>query len=225
MGSRVVAGDVVLVGPRSGVEYRLLREEWAGELEAFERAMFPSSDPDELCHEAEYAALARDFSEGCFVGFDGEHVVALGVGIRKDFDLARPLHTLHDIQPPGGGSGHQPDGRWYYGTTLAVRSSHRGRGIGGELYGLRKGVCRRLRLAGILAGGVIPGYADHRHTMTADEYVDAVRRGVLVDPTLSFQLHHGFEAVCALPHYVTDPKVDDHAVLIVWRNPDVEPTR
>ncbi len=39
-----------------------------------------------------------------------------------------------------------------------------------------------------MAGGVIPGYADHIDAMTADEYVDEVKAGRLYDPTLSFQL-------------------------------------
>ena len=168
----MIDGEVILVGERSGVTYRLIREEWAGLLEAFEVAVFPHSDPAGLCHEAEFAALARDFPEGCFVGFDGDEVVAMGVGIRQHVDLDDPLHTLHDVMPPGGGSGHEPDGEWYYGTTLAVRASHRRSGIGNELYELRKGVCRSLNLAGIAAGGVIPGFTDHKHAITAEEWLE-----------------------------------------------------
>jgi hypothetical protein len=216
----VIRGEVVMVGMRSGVEYRLIREEWADQLEQFECAVFPNSNPDELCHSAEFAAMARDFTEGCFIGFDGDEIVAMGVGIRKRFDLNNPLHTLADIQPPGGGSGHVPDGAWYYGTTLAVKDSHQCLGIGKDLYSLRKGVCQTLNLAGIAAGGVIPGFADHKNQMTADQYIDAIRRRDLSDPTLSFQLDNGFEAVCALPNYVENPKVDNFAVLIVWHNPD-----
>ena len=73
---------------------------------------------------------------------------------------------------------------------------------------------------GIAAGGVIPGFTDHKHAITAEEYIDAVRRGDILDPTLSFQLDQGFEAVCALPNYVDNPKVDHYAVFIVWHNPD-----
>ena len=75
-----------------------------------------------------------------------------------------------------------------------------------------------------MAGGVIPGYKDHIGNMTADEYVDRVRVGELYDPTLSFQLENGFEAVGAIPDYMDDPAVGNNAVLIVWRNPDLVDT-
>ena len=81
-------------------------------------------------------------------------------------------------------------------------------------------MCRDLNLRGIVAGGVIPGYADHKHDMSADDYIAEVRAGRLYDPTLSFQLRNGFEAPCALANYIEDPAVDDYAALIVWHNPD-----
>ena len=78
-------------------------------------------------------------------------------------------------------------------------------------------MCIRDR-AGIVAGGVIPGFAEHKHAMTADEYIDAVRSGHLYDPTLTFQIENGFEALCGLANYMTDPAVDSWASLIVWHN-------
>lgn len=208
-----------VIGPRSGLEYHHIRTEWADELEALELASFPTADPEDLYHARELVWLAGDFPEGCYVGLDEGEVVAAGLGIRVDFDLANPQHTIHDIVPEDG-SGHVPDGDWYYGTDIAVRPTHRRRGIGAELYDLRKDVCRRLGLRGIVAGGVIPGYADHKDDMTADEYIEAVKAGDLYDPTLTFQLGNGFEAPCALHGYIVDPAVNDHAALIVWHNPD-----
>jgi hypothetical protein len=77
-----------------------------------------------------------------------------------------------------------------------------------------------LNLAGIVAGGVIPGYAEHKHVMSADDYIAKVRAGELYDRTLTFQIENGFEAVCGLANYMADPEVDSWACLIVWRNPD-----
>ena len=50
------------------------------------------------------------------------------------------------------------------------------------------------------------------------EYIDAVRSGRLYDPTLTFQIENGFEALCGLANYMTDPAVDSWASLIVWHN-------
>jgi GNAT superfamily N-acetyltransferase len=204
----------------SGERYEHLRAEWAADLAALELASFPTADPADLYDEAELRALAAEFPEGGFVGLDGARPVAMGLGVRVDFDFDDPLHTIHDIVPGHGDTGHRPDGAWYYGTDIAVHPDYRRRGIGHELYELRKQVCRDLDLAGIIAGGVIPGYAEHKDQMSADEYIVAVREGRLYDRTLSFQLENGFEAVCALPDYIEDPAVDSYATLIVWRNPD-----
>ena len=97
---------------------------------------------------------------------------------------------------------------------------YRGRGIGKRLYELRKGYVRAANKRGIVAGGVIPGYADHIDDMTADEYIDKVRSGEMYDPTLTFQIENGFDARCAIADYVDDASVGNNAVLIVWENPD-----
>ncbi|WP_420623896.1 GNAT family N-acetyltransferase [Candidatus Poriferisodalis sp.] len=213
--------EAVSVGERSGLRYARIVPEWATELEALELASHPTADPHDLYDADAFGQLARDFSEGCFAGFNGDELVAMGVGIRCSFDLANPIHTIADIVPDDhSGSGHIREGRWYYGTSIATRLEYRRRGIGAELYELRKQVCVDLGLAGIVAGGVIPGYAEHKVTMTADEYIAEVRAGRLYDRTLSFQIENGFEAVCGLPNYITDPATESWAALIVWHNPD-----
>jgi GNAT superfamily N-acetyltransferase len=217
--------DVVAIGPRSGLRYVHLDARWADEIEEIELACFPTADPADLYDAAEVRHLAADFPEGCFVGLDGDEPVANGFGVRTDFDLDHPQHNVDEFSERNGTeSGHDPLGEWYYGTDIAVRPDHRRMGIGGELYVLRKDVCRRFNLRGIIAGGVIPGFADHKDHMSADEYIVAVRAGELYDRTLSFQLENGFEARCALANYMRDPAVDNYAALIVWHNPDHLPS-
>ncbi|MGI9646618.1 MAG: GNAT family N-acetyltransferase [Ilumatobacteraceae bacterium] len=213
--------EVVSIGPSSGLRYVHLQARWAHQVEAIELACFPTAEPEDLYDEAAIQDLAADFPEGCFVGLDGDEPVANGFGVRTAFDFDHPQHNLEELLSANPTpSGHDPAGDWYYGTDIAVRPDYRRRGIGHELYDLRKGVCRTLNLRGIVAGGVIPGFADHKHEMTADEYVAAVRAGELYDRTLTFQIENGFEARCALANYLRDPAVDDFALLIVWRNPD-----
>lgn len=209
-------GGIAMVGARSGLQYRCIREEWADRLEALEREVFVDTDPDHLCRADEFAALARRFPAGNFAGFDGDRIVALGIGIRRPFDFDDPIHRQSDVAADLGAA-HSPDGPWYYGTTIGVLPSYRARGIGDELYQLRKGVCRSLGLEGIVAGGMIPGYAAHREVLTAPDYIEAVVRGELTDPTLTFQLKQGFEVVCPLPDYLHNPEVGNWAVLIRWR--------
>lgn len=216
--------DVIAVGPTSGLQYVRLTKAMSAVMEEMELASFPSADPADLYNAAELELLADDFPEGTFIGFDGagrDVPVAAGLGICVHFDLASPQHNMKEFVDQGDTeSGHSPSGEWYYGTDIIVLPQYRRRGIGRELYDLRKEVCRDLNLKGIVAGGVIPGFADHKETMSADTYIEQVTAGKLYDPTLSFQLENGFEAPCALADYIADPKVDNFAALIVWHNPD-----
>ena len=214
----MVEGTVVHIGEKSGLHYRHPRPEWSTEMEHIELSSFPTSDPEDLYNKEELEVLSRDFPQGGFVGFDGDLAVAMGLGVQVHFDEDNPIHTVHDIMPGNGSSGHIPSGNWYYGTSIAVNPTYRRKGIGGELYLLRKQVCISHNLKGIIAGGVMPGFAKYKAEMTADEYITAVRENVIYDSTLSFQANNGFELVCALPDYIANPEIDNYAALIIWRN-------
>lgn len=215
--------DVVTTGPTSGLQYVRMTRAMCKALEALELQAFPTADPEDLYDEAELLHLADEFPEGSVIGFDGDErtePVAVGLGVRTHFDFDHPQHnlkTFFDDAPTE--CGDDPEAPWYYGTDIVVRPDYRRRGIGRELYDLRKQICVDLNLAGIVAGGVIPGFADHKHEMTADDYIAKVVAGELYDPTLTFQLENGFEAQCALADYLSDPEVDSYASLIVWHNP------
>jgi ribosomal protein S18 acetylase RimI-like enzyme len=126
---------------------------------------------------------------------------------------------MHDVVGHEGVGNHDPDGDWYYGIDIAVHPDYRGRGIARRLYELRKQLVIDLGRKGFIAGGVIPGYADHRNEMSAREYVEAVARGDLVDPTLTPQLKNGFEVLGVVADYVEDATTENWASFIVWFNP------
>ncbi|MCY3850069.1 MAG: GNAT family N-acetyltransferase [Acidimicrobiaceae bacterium] len=204
----------------SDLEYVNLSAEYAEALEELELSVFSTIDPVDLYNAAELELLAQTFPEGNFVVLDGGRPIGMGLGILVEFDFEHTEHSLADVCGEDGVSNHDIDNPWYYGTDISVYPEYRGRGIGRRLYELRKDCVRRLNKQGIVAGGVIPGYADHVHDMSAEEYIAKVAAGELHDPTLSFQLNNGFVAHGALPDYLEDPTVGNNSVLIVWRNPD-----
>ncbi len=204
------------MGVIEDLRYVNLEARWAGELEAIEIRCFPSVNPADLYNAQELAELAEAFPEGNFVVLDGETPIAMGLGVRVHFDLSNPQHRMKDLMSGRHKAGHDPTGEWYYGTDISVDPRYRRRGIGSRLYDLRKEVCRTLGLRGIIAGGVIPGYAEHKDSMSAAEYVEKVAAGELYDRTLSFQIENGFEARGVLQDYMEDPDVDNWASLIVW---------
>ncbi len=205
------------------IEIVQVQPRFAEALVELERLAFPTASADDLLSVPGVLLQCEVFPEGGFVVLDGEDVVGFGLGCFVDFDFDHPVHHIDDVVGPLGSDNHDPHAPWYYGTDIVVRADQRGRGIGRMLYDVRKDLVRRYNRAGIVAGGVIPGYADHKHELTADEYITKVAAGELRDPTLSFQMSNGFEALGALPGYWHDPAVDDNACLIVWRNPDHDP--
>ncbi|MEE9417740.1 MAG: GNAT family N-acetyltransferase [Acidimicrobiales bacterium] len=215
-----MAGSFDVIAEVDGIRYAHIEARWADALEALEYSAFSTIDRDDLYSAADLVELARVFREGNFVALDGDEPVGMGLGLFMDFDFDDADHNLTELGGEGGWEAHDPEGDWYYGTDISVYPNYRGRGIGKQLYELRKQLVRDHSKAGIVAGGVIPGFADHKADMSAAEYIDKVRAGELHDPTLTFQLANGFEARGAIADYLDDPTVDGWAVLIVWPNPE-----
>jgi GNAT superfamily N-acetyltransferase len=203
--------------------YVRIAPEHADALEELERISFPTVDPVDLTSADTVVMQCERFPEGGFVVLDGDRIVGFGMGIFVDFDIDEFQHHIDDAVGPTGADFHDPNGEWYYGTDIVVHPDYRGRGIGRRLYELRKNLVRQHNRAGIIAGGVIPGFAQHKHEMSADEYVRRVSIGDLYDPTLSFQIANGFEVRGAIAGYMKDEAVDDYASFIVWHNPDHDP--
>lgn len=199
----------------NGIVFRQIDPAMAAELAAIERGAFPNVDPESLYDEESLRELAKMFPEGGYVAFDGDRPIGLGVGVLLDFDFDHVDHEASSIY-----NAHDPNGSWYYGTTIAVLPEYRGQGIGNKLYERRKAVVRHLNKRGIVAGGVLPGYAAHRDAMSPEDYLEKVSAGELYDPTLTFQIENGFEARAVIRNYVQDESVGNNACLIVWDNPD-----
>ncbi len=196
----------------------------AAELEAIELACFPTANPDDLLSKEDIAAYAEVFPDGYFVAMVDGRPVGMGAGIYLDFDFAHPQHTIAEITGEHQCGNHDPDGEWYYGTDMTVLPDFRGRGIGQKLYEERKALVRRDGKRGIVAGGSLPGFFDHKATMSNQDYVDQVVAGKLRDPTLTFQMEQGFEVRGLLEGYIEDEVDDGWAALIVWENPDFPST-
>ena len=202
------------------LRYVNLTPEYAPQCAKLELLSFPDAEPADLIDETGFRAYAQIFSDGFFLCLDEDRVVGQGAGIFLDFDFDHPQHSIAGITGEHQCGNHDPDAAWYYGTDIVVHPEYRRRGIGKSLYELRKDVVRRYNKRGIIAGGHIGGYADHKHQLSAADYVDQVAKGELYDSTLTFQLENGFEVRGVLADYIEEPAIDNWAALIVWHNLD-----
>lgn len=201
-----------------------LTADLAAQCAALELAAFPHANPEDLLNEEDIRVYSQVFPEGFFVVLDGDQVAGQGAGIFLDFDFEHPQHTIAEITGDHQCANHNPAGAWYYGTDMAVHPQYRRRGIGKQLYEVRKDLVRHHNKRGIIAGGHMPGYSSHKGEMDTEAYLKKVADGELYDPTLSFQMENGFRIVTILRNYIRDDVTNGDSALIVWDNPDFKPT-
>ena len=193
----------------------------AVELEAIQRAAFPTLAEAELITAAHYRAHIARFPEGQLAVVTGAgRPVACSTDFRTRIDLTHIEHRYIDAVDHNWLGRHDPDGDWLYGADIGVRPEYRRRGLARLLYEARRALVRRLNLRGHVAGGLLRGYGAWKDRLSAEAYVARVVAGELTDPTLTVQLRCGFEVYGVIQDYVTDPACAHKAAFIVWRNPE-----
>jgi GNAT superfamily N-acetyltransferase len=176
-------------------------------------------------NENQLASHLRVFPEGQFVAVesDGERVVGMAASLIVFWDDYDMKASWRDFTDHGMFTNHDPiHGRTLYGAEVMVRPSMQGRGIGSKIYEARRQLVERLGLLRIRAGARLRGFHTYSHLMSAEEYVIAVIKGELADPTLCFQLRHGFQVMGVISNYLRhDPESLGYAAVIEWVNRSV----
>ena len=118
------------------------------ELEAVQRAAFPTLAENEIITAAHYAAHIRRFPEGQFAVLNAAgQVVACSTDFRTNaVDLHHVEHRYIDAVANNWLSHHDPQGEWLYGADIGVLPAYRRRGLARRLYEARRNVIRRLHL-------------------------------------------------------------------------------
>jgi GNAT superfamily N-acetyltransferase len=199
----------------NGVVIASTRPEHAAELERLQDIVFPTLVLEERFRAPHYRKHLEIFPEGQFVALEGERVVGATTTIRLHFDFEHFRHSFAEILQGGWLTSHDPKGDWLYGADIGVHPDYRGRGIARALYAARQELVHRLGLKGQVTVGMMRGYGAVKDRMSAEEYYRALTEGRLSDPTLSAQLHIGFEPRALIPNYLNDPVCDNYGVLIV----------
>jgi GNAT superfamily N-acetyltransferase len=165
------------------------------------------------------------FPEGQLVAVDTEtgRAVGMAASLIVRWDDYGMDHTWRDVTAVGMFTSHDPqNGRTLYGAEVMVDPSLQRSGIGSKLYAARRALADRLGLRRIRAAARLRGYHRHADKMTAEDYVIKIVRGELKDPTLSFQLKHGFEVIGVVSEYLRhDSESLGYAAVIEWLNPAV----
>ncbi|RYZ63139.1 MAG: GNAT family N-acetyltransferase [Proteobacteria bacterium] len=174
---------------------------WSAEQLESHRSIFP---------EGQLVVIERE--TGKLVGFAASLVIK-----RDDYDWGEPWRIFTDN---GYFTNHDETGRTLYGAEVMVHPDYQGTGVGSELYRSREEVARTLNMVRIRAGARLRGYHHNHKTFTPEDYVKAVEKKKVWDPTLSFQLNRGFKVVQVVPNYLrSDSESMGFAAIIEWTNP------
>jgi GNAT superfamily N-acetyltransferase len=174
--------------------------------------------------EQQLASHVDVFPEGQFVAIDGSgNIVGMAASLIIHWDDYEFDATWRDFTNDGTFTNHDPvNGRTLYGAEVMVDPERQGMGIGSLLYAARIDLARRLKLRRIRAAARLRGYHRFADRFSADEYAARVVRGEIKDPTLSFQIKHGFKVLGVVSGYLRhDAESLGHAAVIEWQNPEV----
>jgi ribosomal protein S18 acetylase RimI-like enzyme len=177
-------------------------------------------------HEEQLVSHLNVFPEGQLVAVQGpeEKVVGMAASLIVHWDDYDLDDNWRDFTDAGMFTNHDPEGRTLYGAEVMVDPEIRRCGIGGKLYRARRSLARRLQLRRIRAASRLRGYHRHAASMSAREYVQKLIRAELRDPTLSFQLNHGFRVIAVISGYLrNDPESLGYAAVIEWSNTAAPP--
>lgn len=181
---------------------------------------FPPPFPSELWwNEEQLRNHVTLFPEGALcIEIEGT-IAGSMTGLLVDYDPASPDHTWEAITDNGYIRTHKPDGNTLYVVDISVSPACRKLGLGKWLMLSMYEVVIGLGLDRLLGGGRMPGYHKHADRMTAQQYLDAVVKGEVKDPVITFLLHCGRSPVRVVENYLEDEDSHNNGVLMEWKNP------
>jgi len=186
---------------------------------ALTRAVYRNSPP---WSPQQLASHLEVFPDGQFVAVEiaTQRVVGMAASLIVLWDDYDMHASWRDFTAGGTFTNHDATrGRTLYGAEVMVQPSLQGRGLGSALYCARRALVEHLGLLRIRAGARLRGYHRHASTQSAARYVARVVNGADRDPTLSFQLKHGFHVLAVVPGYLhLDNESQGFAAVIEWVN-------
>lgn len=212
---------VKLVSRKAKATEILVRKTTPGDFAGI-RALGAVVYPNDTPYTDEYLQAQVDaFPEGQFVAvdIDTQRVVGMASTLIVDWDDYEISASWAEITGGGLLTTHNPQGRTMYAADVMVHPDVQRRGVGKQIYSVRRELAIRRKMIRIRAGARLVGYEPYADRMSSEEYTLKVVNRELNDPTLSFQLARGFHVIAVIANYLKDDAASqNHAALIEWIN-------
>lgn len=181
---------------------------------------FPPPFPSELWwNEEQLTNHVTLFPEGALcVEINGELAGSL-TGVCVELDPSNHSHTWEEVTDHGYIRNHNPNGNTLYIVDISVRPKYRKLGLGKLMMHAMYHVVIEKGYDRLLGGGRMPGYHKVAEKMTPEGYLDAVIKGELKDPVISFLLRCGRVPIGVARNYLEDEESFNNAALMEWKNP------
>jgi ribosomal protein S18 acetylase RimI-like enzyme len=140
-------------------------------------------------------------------------------GLTVDFDLNNKNHSWEEITDHGYIRNHNPNGNTLYIVDISVRPKYRKLGLGKLMMQAMYHVVIEKGLDRLLGGGRMPGYHKAANSMTPIQYLDAILKGDIQDPVITFLLRCGRVPIGVIENYLDDEESCNYAALMEWKNP------
>jgi ribosomal protein S18 acetylase RimI-like enzyme len=189
-------------------------------LHVIQRESFPPPFPSELLwNEEQLSNHVTLFPEGALcIEVNGE-IAGSMTGLLVNFDPSKPDHSWEEVTDSGYIRNHNPNGNTLYVVDISVRPAYRKLGLGKWLMLSMYEVVVGLGLERLLGGGRMPGYHKQADVMSPEQYLEAVVRGDLKDPVITFLLRCGRTPVKVVANYLEDEESQNYGTLMEWKNP------
>lgn len=206
---------------RPQVQIRSMKEKDISGIIDLQKESFPIMAAEGVVWKPEHLqAHIKLFPEGQFCAEYNGKIVGSCSSLIINLEPEYKEHTWRDACGDSFYKNHNPKGDSLYGSDVSTHPKYRRLGIATKLYDVRKRLAIKLNLRRIIAGGRILNYCEYATNMSALEYVQKVMKKEIKEPVLSFQLRNGFKFIKILPNYLKDPRSQNYATFIEWKNPD-----
>ncbi|MGM0901505.1 MAG: GNAT family N-acetyltransferase [Bacillota bacterium] len=185
-----------------------------------QKESFPPPFPSELWwNQEQLIKHVQLFQEGALcVEVDGVLAGSM-TGLLVHFNPAEPHHTWEEITDNGYIRNHDPKGNTLYVVDICIRPCYRKMDLGKWLMQSMYEVVVHKGVERLLGGGRMPGYAKVAKEMSAEQYLEAIVKGELKDPVLTFLLRCGRTPLGIIENYLEDEESKGFAALMEWKNP------